>query len=115
MIRYPRIELVYDPDCPNVERARQAIREALSVVGAPLAWREYRREDVETPMELRALGSPSVLVNGVDVGCKDGSDARPDANSCRVYIDDCGCLCGAPSRDLIVHAIAATAARSESA
>ena len=40
------------------------------------------------------LGSPSVLVNGEDVGCAGGSMAQADANSCRIYRDDCGCVCG---------------------
>ena len=29
----PRIELIYDPDCPNVERARERLRHAIAERG----------------------------------------------------------------------------------
>ena len=101
----PRIELVYDRDCPNIERARAMIRSALEEIGAATAWTEWDREDVRTPRELRRYGSPTVLVNGRDVGCDENEDTRADANACRVYMDECGCLCGAPSSALIIKAI----------
>lgn len=100
-----RVDLVYDRDCPNVERARSMIRRALVEVGAAVSWREWDREDAGTPAEFRNYGSPTVLVNGQDVGCDENDEARSDANSCRVYVDECGCMCGAPSSQLIVEAI----------
>ena len=100
-----RIELVFDRDCPNVGRAREMIRAALGEVGASAVWEEWDRADAATPPELRGYGSPSVLVNGKDVSCDANEAVRSDANSCRVYTDDCGCLCGAPSARLIVRAI----------
>ena len=100
-----RIDLVYDRDCPNIERARAMIRAALEQVGSATTWTEWDREDAATPPELRDFGSPTVLVNGRDVGCDENEDTRSDANSCRVYLDECGCLCGAPSTELIVNAI----------
>jgi hypothetical protein len=100
-----RVELVYDRDCPNVGRARAMIRAALKEVGANAVWAEWDREDAATPSELRSYGSPSVLVNGKDVGCDENEAVRSAANSCRVYLDDCGCVCGAPSAGLIVRAI----------
>jgi len=101
----PRIDLVYDRECPNIERARAMIRAALEEIGASTTWTEWDREDPGTPPELRHFGSPTVLVNGRDVGCDENEDTRSDANSCRVYLDECGCLCGAPSTALIVNAI----------
>ena len=101
-----RIELVYDPACPNVEQARDAIRGALMALGAPVAWGEWVRDDPATPQRLRDLASPSVLVNGQDVGCDGGSIAAADANACRIYADDCGCICGAPSVALILRTVA---------
>jgi mercuric ion transport protein len=106
MALHPRIELFYDPECPNVVLARSAIREALSILGAPEVWQEWDRGSIQTPGDRRQLGSPSVLVDGRDVGCDGGSLANADANSCRVYVDGCGCICGAPSADLILAAIA---------
>lgn len=105
MIDSLRIELVYDPTCPNVQRARDAIRGALVALGAPLAWHEWVRDDPATPAGLRDLGSPSVLVNGQDVGCDGGSIATAGANACRIYADDCGCICGALSVELILRTV----------
>jgi mercuric ion transport protein len=102
------VELVYDRDCPNVERAREMIRAALHEVGADPVWTEWDRESIETPTNRRQFGSPTVLVNGHDIGCDDG-DVMPAANACRVYLDASGCLCGAPSSRLIVDAINAGA------
>jgi len=59
-----RIDLVYDRDCPNVERARAAIRAALRESGADAGCAEWDRDSSVTPPELRHYGSPTVLVNG---------------------------------------------------
>lgn len=100
-----RVELVYDRDCPNVDRARARIREALTAVRAPLSWTEWDRAAESTPEALRSFGSPTVLVNGRDIGCDENGTLPVSANSCRVYVDESGCLCGAPSAGLIVAAI----------
>ena len=102
----PHVELVFDPDCPNVDRARAAIRAALKTIGLPEQWQEWDRGSAKTPVHLRKLGSPSVLVDGRDVGCREGETADADANSCRIYMDECGCICGAPSVQTIVKALA---------
>jgi len=81
------------------------IHAALRMVGAPPTWSEWDRADAGTPAEFRSFGSPTVLVNGRDVGCDENEPPLSDANSCRVYVDESGCLCGAPSADLIVAAI----------
>lgn len=98
-----RIELVYDRTCPNVDRARAMIRRALIDVGLVADCTEWDRADSRTPSELRGFGSPTVLVNRRDVSGSD--DARAEANSCRVYRDDDGCVCGAPSAKEIARAI----------
>ena len=104
----PAVELVYDRDCPNVERAREQLRLALGRAGLPARWKEWDRDAIETPSELRAFGSPTVLVNGRDVASRDTeSDHRPDANSCRVYVDQ-GTLRGVPPLALIVSALMET-------
>lgn len=113
MTDHPRIELVYDPTCPNVQRARDAIRGALAALGAPVAWCEWVRDDPAIPPALRGLASPSVLVNGQDVGCDGGTLADAEARACRIYTDECGCICGAPSTELILRAIAQQRSRHE--
>jgi hypothetical protein len=102
-----RVELVYDTDCPNVDGARTAIRTALAAVGAPAVWREWNRADPATLDVLRGLGSPSVLVDGLNVGADGSAALENDANSCRVYVDAKGSLCGAPTAEMILVTIAA--------
>ena len=99
------LELVYDGDCPNVEAARQVIAAALRELGEPLAWKEWDRDGQDTPTDLRAFGSPTILVNGQDVSGDGNAAAQADANSCRVYRDGCGCITGTPSVQMIVSAI----------
>lgn len=120
MATLPRVELVYDLECPNVDDARQALRAALGESGLAAVWREWDRNSSETPLGLRRYGSPTILVNGRDiVGCMDdcvdqradaccgSADAvQPDGNSCRVYLGDSGALCGTPSINLILKALA---------
>ena len=101
----PRVELIYDNDCPHIDSARAMIRGALSVVGSTVAWVEWNRDDPSTPIELRGYGSPTVLVDGHDVASVGTEDTRSEGNSCRVYMDECGCYCGTPSSDLIVKAL----------
>ncbi len=102
----PRVDLVTDSDCPNVDRARTAIRTALKSMGFPEEWQEWDRSSEKTPVQFRMLGSPSVLVNGRDVGCGEGETAHADANSCRIYLDECGCISGTPSIQMIAQALA---------
>jgi hypothetical protein len=104
----PRVELIYDADCPNVERARAALRQALTALGAREEWREWNRGSPETPESVRRFGSPTVLVNGRDVGGDDGSAAAD--RSCRIYADASGRVSGVPSPQLILAAIAAESA-----
>jgi mercuric ion transport protein len=106
----PRVELVYDRDCPNVEKCRLAICAALREIGASASWHEWDRNDEGTPSAYRTFGSPTVLVNGRDMlgsGEAECRESTVDGNSCRVYMDtDSGQLRGAPSVRSIVKAIA---------
>jgi hypothetical protein len=34
----PKVELIYDDDCPNVEAARQQLRRAFQELGQSPAW-----------------------------------------------------------------------------
>ena len=97
----PSIDLIYDSDCPNIDRARSAIREALRTAGAAEVWKEWDRALPDTPDEFLGFGSPTVLVNGRDIGDEGGSSGT-GANSCRIYVDECGCTCGAPPTALIL-------------
>ncbi len=78
-----KIQLIYFPDCPNVEAARTAVREALAAdqLDAPIEEIDVSRADA--PSWAKGWGSPTVLVDGVDVA---GGLASPDeAYCCRLY------------------------------
>ena len=96
------VELIYDPDCPNVEGARQAIRDALAQAGEPLNWQEWNRADPLSPDHARQYGSPTILVDGKDVA----GAAPAHANCCRVYADLTGQLRGVPTVQVILEALA---------
>lgn len=96
----PRVELVYDGDCPNVGRARAQLLSAFGEAGLPARWREWRRDGAHAPVRVRRLGSPTILVNGSDV-----APLASDATCCRVYAQPGGGMAGVPPVELIASAI----------
>jgi hypothetical protein len=104
-----QIELVFDPGCPNVERARTALAAACREAGVPAVWTEWSSEDTGCPEHARNLGSPTVLVNGEDVAPGPHSWApREDGEGprCRMYRDG-DSIVPAPPKRRISQAIAA--------
>ncbi len=95
------IELIYDPDCPNVEPARTVLRGACAELGLSPVWSEWNRQDAASPEYVQGFGSPTILVNGRDVA---GAAAGDMPSSCRVYESDGG-LTGTPSTAQIVAAL----------
>jgi hypothetical protein len=76
----PEIELVYDADCPNVDRARDALRQALALAGQHQGWSERVQEDGSEESCSRHP-SPTILIDGRDpFGVEAGRDA-----GCRLY------------------------------
>lgn len=97
----PDIEFIYDHDCPNVDGARLALREALRLSGLRAQWREWDRADSSAPAHALQYGSPTVLVNGRDI-----AGAPPAAApSCRIYTDAAGHGRGVPTVDSIRAAL----------
>lgn len=79
-----KVQLLYFPDCPNRDAARHALRRSMSSLGMTVPFEELDVTGPSTPEELRAWGSPTILVDGLDVG----SELRPvGAGSCRLYAD----------------------------
>lgn len=96
-----RIELVFDEACPNVDRARARLLEALNAVGYPAQWTEWERRDPGAPEYIRQFGSPSILIDGHDVG----GAAPGDAGCCRVYLAENGTYAGVPSLASLLRAL----------
>jgi len=64
----PIVELIFDPDCPNVEQTRARLRQAFAKVGELPQWKEWNRGPAEIPAYVNRYGSPTVLIDGRDVG-----------------------------------------------
>lgn len=90
---HTRVELVYFEGCPHVGSARSHLRAALTEAGFPAQWTEWDTDLSATPALYRKYGSPTVLVDGMDVGGGVEGSGR-------------GCVVsGAPSVVKIVEAI----------
>jgi hypothetical protein len=83
-MRAPVLELLWWEGCPSTDRALAELREALSDVGLDQA--EVRLSEIETDDqagEVGFRGSPTILIDGVDI-----AGASPDDHvglGCRVY------------------------------
>ena len=104
----PSIDLVFDNECPNVEDARALLRTALVDAGLPPTWREWERAAPNTPAQFQGLGSPSILVDGVDISGADNLDGRTErANCCRIY-ENGGRFRGVPAIEVVAAALSRT-------
>ncbi len=99
------VELVYDSDCPNVGRARTALRDALAMAG-PDGWRERVQkagadEEMARHPPGTRLSSPTILIDGWDPF----PSGPGDAPGCRLYAN------GAPAVHRLVTALEAARRR----
>ena len=99
-MRIRPVELVHLAGCPHVDLARRNLRAALEASGWPPLWREWNLRSPETPVRVRAFGSPTVLVDHRDVT---GGTGGGSGLACRVG--------GAPSSTAIRRALLRPAAR----
>jgi mercuric ion transport protein len=76
-----KVELIYDRDCPNVADARRNLMRAMQVVGAPVRWTEWERSSPDSCEYVRGFGSPTVLIDGVDMA----GDSPGRSPCCRIY------------------------------
>ena len=105
----PRVELVYDLDCPNVTETRAALVRAFAQAGLTPSWIEWDRNSPETPDRVRRYGSPTILVDGEDiVGLETGG-----GDCCRLYRDSNGGFQGVPSVNDIAKALSEGSAPSK--
>lgn len=80
------IQLLYFPDCPNVAAARDALHRALKSYPDAPPVTEIDVTDPVTPAHLRGWGSPTILVDGVDVAGEElVTGDEPVASCCRIY------------------------------
>lgn len=95
----PRVELIYDIDCPNVPEARKLLLCAFAEAGLKPIWSEFDRQAADSPSYAKNYGSPTILVNGKDVAETIGNSAA----CCRLYFHQQG-ISGVPDLAQIVAA-----------
>jgi hypothetical protein len=96
-----RIQLVTFSGCPNASAARALIESAVADAGIVAAIEEVDTLAPDTPAPLREWGSPTILLNGADVG----GEREPTGPCCRLYRDDDGRVHAVPSRALLSAAL----------
>jgi hypothetical protein len=100
----PVVDLIFDKGCRNVAEARVLLAAALEKHGLPVEWREWMRDRAETSVRFGGFGSPTILVDGVDVEGSHADEALVSVSCCRLYPHD-GELRGAPAFATIVAAL----------
>lgn len=93
-----RVELIYDTDCPNVAETRANLLQAFAAARLKAKWTEWERSSPSSPAYAVGFGSPSILVDGLDVA---GDNPREHISCCRLYASVEGGYSGAPSVELL--------------
>jgi mercuric ion transport protein len=100
-VKNKKVELVFERTCPNVEIAREQLREAFARIQQAPYWQEWEVSDNSAPDYIRAYGSPTILVNERDV-----SGSHPEGKDCcRVYKGEDGHLNVVPKLEDVIRAL----------
>jgi hypothetical protein len=109
MTRAPKLELLWWEGCPSTERALHELREAAADLGLEAA--DITMREIRTDEEAAAagfLGSPTILVDGIDVVVDHGPDGDGVTGlTCRVYRRRDGRVSPTPDPDDLRAALAA--------
>ena len=106
------VELLWWDGCPSTERAREAVREALSELeldGVEVQMREVQTDD--EAHEAGFVGSPTILIDGVDLAPTGAEE--PTGLSCRIYRRRDGRISPLPDPDDLRDALRRAAERAE--
>ena len=96
------VELIYELSCPNIQAAREVLRQALKQANLPSIWKEWEVNHPDTPQRVRSYGSPTILVDNQDVA---GGFETDNNACCRIYSDSQADNRGVPSVSTVVNAI----------
>jgi hypothetical protein len=99
----PLVEILYFDGCPNHHRALALVERISRELGIAADVRLVRVPDHDAAQRLRFLGSPTILVAGVDVD-PDPAERGGYALSCRVFRTESG-LSGQPDERWIRDAL----------
>ena len=100
------VSFLFYEDCPSHELALERLREVLAEEGIDTDVEVVEVESEEQARQLRFVGSPTILINGLDI------DPPPPnshyALTCRAYRLEDGRISPLPSPETMRRAIAAT-------
>lgn len=97
-----RLEILHIDECPNWVEAGVRVKSALVKVGRDDAELEFRLLiDAAAAAAVPFAGSPTILLDGVDLFPTDG---RTSELACRVYRTESG-FAGVPTVDQLVDAL----------
>ena len=96
------IELVYEKTCPNIKAARSQLLLAFVDAGITPRWQEWEISAPEAPAHVHGYGSPTILVDGVDIS---GDNIECSDYCCRVYSHEEHTNKGVPAVTDIVKAL----------
>jgi hypothetical protein len=109
-MRIPDVELLWWAGCPSTDAAQAELERAIDDVG--LSGVSVRRTEIDTDQKATArrfLGSPTILVDGVDVAGP--ATEEPIGLSCRVYRQRDGRVSPTPDPDDVREALLASLRR----
>ena len=92
-----RIQLLTHPGCASASATRERLVRLLALARADAGIEEVDVTAANAPEHLRGWGSPTVLIDGEDVG----GEKSPGGSCCRLYRNADGRLGGVPSEALI--------------
>jgi hypothetical protein len=95
------IELRYFDDCPNWQMTDALVKRLVEELGVDAQFRRTLVNTQEVAERLGFVGSPTLLINGVDPF---GTADAPVGLSCRVYRTEAG-FAGSPSEEQLREAI----------
>lgn len=101
-----RLQILHVPACPNLPLLQQRLAQALAG-GPDVEVTQYLVEDQDQAAAMGMVGSPTLLVDGVDPFAESGRECHV---SCRLYLDEYGRLDGAPSVSQLRAALSPPAA-----
>lgn len=94
-----KVQLLAFAGCPNAAPTRLLLTQVLRALRVEASIEEIDTATESCPVALRRWGSPTVLINGVDV-----EGGEPDGGGCRVYRSATG-MSGVPTEESLVAAI----------
>lgn len=95
-----RVEILYFEGCPNHVPTVALAKRIVADLGVPADIEEVEITSPEDVERLRFLGSPTVLVDGVDID-PEARDRTDYSYSCRMYSG----VSGLPPKEMLVAAL----------